>query len=407
MCKPSTAWTVVILGAAGAWGRELVRRLKGAAAIVHGVDLVAQEPPFCDSFHVLDACVEGPERDRLLAGADLVVACLPKSAALRAVDGVVAAMPRGALWVDTLSIKTEIVAKLEALPPSIEALSINPLFAPSVDFASQCVLSVAVRSGEKARVLTKLVETWGARVIAVSAREHDGHAAVIQVATHAAVLAFGAALAPLRRDSADLPQWASTPVHRALLSVLARLVTSNPEVYWEIQKDNPFGARARAAVRAALDRIDETVSSQDEAGFRHIFATAREALGECAEAYSESFRRAFAWVEPGPREGDAMPVPLSSSTTIKQLRSQIDGLDRQLVSLVGERLELCRSIAELKRSGGIPMMQPGRVEEVKRRCGELGIKHGLGPAFVRRLYDAIIEEACEIEDKIIGAEGVS
>ncbi len=406
MCEPSR-WTVVVLGAAGAWGRELVRRLKGAGAIVHGVDLLAQEPPLCDSFHVLDVCVEGPERDRLLAGADLVVACLPKSAALRAVDGVVAAMSPGALWVDTLSIKSEIVAKLEALPPSIEALSINPLFAPSVGFASQCVLSVAVRGSEKARVLTKLIETWGARVVAVSAREHDRHAAVIQVATHAAVLVFGAALAPLKRDGADLPQWASTPVYRALLSVLARLVTSNPEVYWEIQKDNPLGARARAEVRAALDRLDEAVSSQDEAGFRNIFATAREALGECAEAYSESFRRAFASGAPGPREGEARPVALSSGTTILQLRGQIDGLDRQLVSLVGERLELCRRIAELKRSGGIPMMQPGRVEEVKRRCAELGMKHGLAPAFVRRLYDAIIEEACKIEDVIIGAESAS
>ena len=49
-------------------------------------------------------------------------------------------------------------------------------------------------------------------------------------------------------------------------------------------------------------------------------------------------------------------------------------------------------------------MRPDRVEAVKSRCAEMAASRGLRPAFARALYGKIIEDACDLEDRIMGAE---
>lgn len=89
--------------------------------------------------------------------------------------------------------------------------------------------------------------------------------------------------------------------------------------------------------------------------------------------------------------------------TLESFRKDLDAIDATLVDALGRRLALCRRIAAYKREHGIPMMQPHRVELVKRRCAALGEQHGLDARFVVELYTLIIGEACRIEDDIIDA----
>jgi chorismate mutase-like protein len=83
-------------------------------------------------------------------------------------------------------------------------------------------------------------------------------------------------------------------------------------------------------------------------------------------------------------------------------RHRLDEIDRQLTTLLAERFRVCAEVARYKKQHGIPMMQPDRVEAVKQRCAKLGAEKGLRPDFVRTLYSCIIQEACELEDAIIG-----
>lgn len=76
-------------------------------------------------------------------------------------------------------------------------------------------------------------------------------------------------------------------------------------------------------------------------------------------------------------------------------------MDEQIVSLLARRFAICREVAAYKSEAGIPMMQTGRVNEVKRRAAERGRAQGLSERFVTSLYDLIIDEACRIEDEII------
>jgi chorismate mutase len=94
---------------------------------------------------------------------------------------------------------------------------------------------------------------------------------------------------------------------------------------------------------------------------------------------------------------------MTPEEALDELRRAIDGVDAEILAGLGRRLSLCAEVAALKKAHAIPMMQPGRVEQVKQRLSALAPRHGLRPPFVRHLYTAIIDEACALEDDIIEA----
>lgn len=86
---------------------------------------------------------------------------------------------------------------------------------------------------------------------------------------------------------------------------------------------------------------------------------------------------------------------------LDEFRAQLNMLDEKLITILSERYEICRAVADFKKEHEIPMMQPDRVEEVKKRCAAMAENKNINPDFVRNLYTLIIEEACRLEDDII------
>jgi len=93
--------------------------------------------------------------------------------------------------------------------------------------------------------------------------------------------------------------------------------------------------------------------------------------------------------------------------SLNDFRRELNELDEQLVALLGRRFAICRRVALFKQEHGIPMMQSGRVEEVKNRAAAAAGRQGVDPKFIRALYADIIDEACRLEDEIIGGKRVS
>ena len=123
-----------------------------------------------------------------------------------------------------------------------------------------------VRDGQRGRALRDLIEQWGARVVTVTADQHDRVAAAAQALTHAAVIAFGAALAELDVDIADLDRMGPPP-HTALLSLLARIASGAPEVYWDVQAANPYAPAARRALSRGVSQLTDVVEDGNSAAF--------------------------------------------------------------------------------------------------------------------------------------------
>ncbi|WP_051806997.1 chorismate mutase [Streptomyces sp. NRRL F-2664] len=88
---------------------------------------------------------------------------------------------------------------------------------------------------------------------------------------------------------------------------------------------------------------------------------------------------------------------------LRPFRERLETLDQQLAELVAARLTVCCEVAEVKRTHGIPMMQPHRVTAVREAYAARGERLGLSPDFMRSLATLLIDEACRLEDEIIDA----
>jgi prephenate dehydrogenase len=225
-----TIGRVVVAGGSGAVGSLFAERLQESGNDVVVVDLTAPGPTHPATRFVRgDISDPGAEVTDLVRAADAVLLSVPEPVALVAIDRMTGALRPNALIVDTLSVKTTVVPALRAaVMTGGEALSLNPMFAPSLGFAGHPVASVIVRDGKRGRVLRNLIEQWGARVVTVTADQHDRTTAAAQVLTHAAVIAFGAALAELDVDIADLDWRASPRAHRRCIGTSRRPTRTPP-----------------------------------------------------------------------------------------------------------------------------------------------------------------------------------
>ena len=296
MTGTPTIGRVVVAGGSGAVGSLFAEQLQEAGNDVVIVDRTVPGPTHRVTRFVRgDISDPGAEVADVVRTADAVLLCVPEPVALVAIGRLVGTLRPDALIADTLSVKSTVVPALHAaamIAGEAEALSLNPMFAPALGFAGHPVASVVVRDGQRGRALCDLIEQWGARVVNVTADQHDRVAAAAQALTHAAVIAFGAALAELDVDIADLDRIAPPP-HTALLSLLARITSGAPEVYWDVQAANPYAPAARRALSRGVSQLADVVEDGDSAAFGDLLARLSGVFGPLRGAYRERSAKAL------------------------------------------------------------------------------------------------------------------
>lgn len=94
---------------------------------------------------------------------------------------------------------------------------------------------------------------------------------------------------------------------------------------------------------------------------------------------------------------------------LQDMRRRLDALDAELIRFFAARFDICREVAEHKRTQDIPMMQPGRVDEVRAGYLQRGRELGVPEEFTQAMFEALITASCALEDEIIagGAESGS
>jgi chorismate mutase/prephenate dehydrogenase len=102
-------------------------------------------------------------------------------------------------------------------------------------------------------------------------------------------------------------------------------------------------------------------------------------------------------MEASMRRQDSPPAEL-----LEQHRRDIETLDRRVLHLVRERLDLARQIGELKRSCGVPLRNFQVEAQVHRRfedaCADLGLEPGLGHDLALFLIERAVEEQAALMD---------
>jgi 4-amino-4-deoxyprephenate dehydrogenase len=282
--------STVVAGGSGAVGGLMVDLLQGADVLV--VDLVPPPPGIAYLHGDIGAMDERVAAE--IRRAETVVLAVPEQVALAALPALARELRPGSLIVDTLSVKTAIAAALAEHAAHLQAVGLNPMFAPSLGFDGRALAAVVVHDGPRARALLDAAARRGARVAEVGAGEHDRIAAATQALTHAAVLAFGLALDALGVGVDELAPLA-TPPHLTLLALLARIASGAPATYWDVQAGNPHAPRARAALAAGLTALE---GAGDEADFAALLERAHTILGADRDGYARICEELFAVARP-------------------------------------------------------------------------------------------------------------
>lgn len=271
----------VILGGNGAIGSLFCSMLAGERIAATAIDVSPAPTAGRQDIGYVSADVRAmsAEARRALAAADWVIAALPEAVLLETWETILGNLKQDALFVDTLSVKLPFMnAVAGRLPARIEVVSINPMFAPALGFEGQSVAVVEVRRAGHADHFLELLQKWGASLQMLSAEQHDRYAALLQTVTHAAILAFGLALRRLDYDlETVLP--VMTPPHRAMLALLARILSASPEVYWDIQVQNPCAPEARQALESGLQELSRLIDGGDQRGFLRLLDELRDLFG--------------------------------------------------------------------------------------------------------------------------------
>ncbi len=78
--------------------------------------------------------------------------------------------------------------------------------------------------------------------------------------------------------------------------------------------------------------------------------------------------------------------PAAAEEDLTRLRGEIERIDRALIRLIAERVEIARRVGVAKRAAGLPTLDPAREAAVVRRAGALAREVGLDDEDVRYIF---------------------
>lgn len=266
-----------VLGAAGSIGGMVARLLRADGKHVDCIDVRAGSD--ADGAHWIkaDILAPGPLAVGALRRADTVVCAISLELLVDVLPRLLALVGPRCTLIETLSIKAPFADLLERTGYALdgrEVAGVNPMFSGDLDPVGRPVATVVYgreTGGPHAGAFFDVLRRAGLVIVPTDPRAHDRSMAALQTLVHGAVLAFGDVLSDAALDIDALLALASPPF-RVMFALLARMTRNHPDVYWEIQTQNPYARDARHALADALARLERTCTADDVASFRAGFA---------------------------------------------------------------------------------------------------------------------------------------
>lgn len=88
-------------------------------------------------------------------------------------------------------------------------------------------------------------------------------------------------------------------------------------------------------------------------------------------------------------------------TALIQLREQINQVDDELLTLIGQRMKLADRIGTYKKENNITILQTNRWNEILQRAFDKGEQLGLSKEFIVRYFDAVHLESINHQNRIM------
>lgn len=247
----------LVIGGAGRMGRWLVRFLDS-----QGFDVL-----IADAAVAVDGVREFSDWRTAPLDGDLIVVAAPIDASRQIIDELARIQPPGLVF-DVASIKAPLVDSLRrAANSGLNICSAHPMFGPDTRLlAGHHVLLADCGNAEAVNQTRALFDETMASLVEVSLDEHDRLMAWVLGLSHALNVAFAAALADSDMQAGQLAAISSTTFQRQL-DIATDVTAENPELYFEIQRLNPYESGVLEALRRALASLESSVLQGDPRTF--------------------------------------------------------------------------------------------------------------------------------------------
>ena len=268
-----TGRRALIIGGGGKMGRWFVEFLSSQGYEISIADVAGRPDGFSpDAFTYLEDW-----RQASLTH-DVIVVATPIKVADQVLKELAERKPSGLIF-DIGSLKTPLRQGIAALNEAGCAVtSIHPMFGPDTDLLSgRHVIFVDVGNTAAVEQAQRLFASTMAEQVVMSLDEHDRLIAYVLGLSHALNIAFFTALAESGEAAPTLAKLSST-TYDAQVDVAARVASESPDLYFEIQSLNDYGKESLQALRDAVERIWQSVASNDAAQFTNLMEQGREYL---------------------------------------------------------------------------------------------------------------------------------
>jgi chorismate mutase/prephenate dehydrogenase len=258
----------LVIGGGGKMGRWFAEFLTSQGFAVEVAD-PAGAPP--GTTHVNDWHATDLKQDYILLATPLgVTDAILRDLALRRPQGIV---------FDVGSLKSPLRSGLLALKShGCKVTSLHPMFGPDTELLSgRHVIFVDLGHAEALQKARDLFAPTMAEQVVMSLDDHDRLIAYVLGLSHALNIAFFTALAESGEAAPRLARLSSTTFD-SQLDVATLVAQESPELYYEIQSLNDYGAESLEALAKAVERIRTAILSQDHDAFVALMQRGRDYL---------------------------------------------------------------------------------------------------------------------------------
>ena len=220
---------------------------------------------------------------------DILVVSVPIQHTCDVIREVAPFMKSGSVMIDVTSVKEGPTKTMgEALPENVEYIPTHPVFGPrTTRLDNQVIVLTADRKGKWYGKVYDYLASKNMRIIETSAEKHDFMMSIVQVLTHFSFISTASAIEKLRVDISETEDYES-PIYNLMIDMIARIVSQNPYLTYNIQSMNSNGDKIRNTLAEAVLELRDVINNGDEEEFIDIAIKATKHMGDITNALGRS-----------------------------------------------------------------------------------------------------------------------
>lgn len=267
-----------IIGGAGAMGSWLAGFLKrdGFEVGIYDVDH-ERGKKIAERFGV----IFWRDYEDLVEKSKVVIVSVPVGRTVDVIKDIAPLMSDGSLLMDVTSVKKRSIEAMERFSsPGVEIIGTHPMFAPRLrDISGQVVILTPVGNPSSLSKVETFLENKGAKVVIMTAEEHDRLMAIVQGLTHFSYIVTGSTIEELGINVKSTRTIVS-PVYELMLDMIGRVVGQNPYLYADIQMYNEYVKEVRDVFIEKASELSDVISKGDASEFARIMGSSAKYIGD-------------------------------------------------------------------------------------------------------------------------------